>query len=269
MDSINTILNNTTKEKEPGKMQACKYCGKPYVWYEKELFSGAQKRVLKVQVPDCKCIEEREKQQEDQIKMRKLAEKQAKLFENSLMTTLFKDKTFENLLKEENLLKYNNALTIHKCQEYARQFKPKESYGIQMIGNPGTAKTTLLAAICNELMRKNYSCLFTTLSNLIDKFASYSYEHAGNITPLLNWLTTFDFVVLDDIGRETYSDKRKELVFRIVDTLLNNKVVTCFSANPECITKLKSIPELSAVIDRLKDMCRVSLEFKGKSLRGR
>lgn len=250
-------------------MQACPYCGKPYIWYKKELFSGAQKRVLKVQVPDCKCIDERENEQEYQIKMQKLAEKQTRLFENSLMTPLFKEKTFEYLLKKENLQKYNNALTIQKCQEYARQFNSKESYGIQMIGNLGTAKTTLLAAICNELMRKNYSCLFTTLSNLIDKFASYSYEHAGNITPLLNWLTTYDFVVLDDIGRETYSDKRKELVFRIVDTLLNNKVVTAFSANPECIIKLKSILELNAVIDRLKDMCRVSFEFKGESLRGR
>ena len=121
-------------------MQACQYCGKPYVWFEKELFSGVQKRLLKVQVPACKCIEEREKQQEHQIKMHNIAEKQARLFENSLMTDLFKDKTFENLLKAENLLKYNNAPTIHKCQEYARQFKPKESYGIQMIGNPGTAK---------------------------------------------------------------------------------------------------------------------------------
>ena len=137
-----------------------------------------------------------------------------------------------------------------------------------MVGKVGTGKTTLLAAICNELMEKGYSCLFTTFSSLLDKFSRYSYENAGDITPLVNWLVSFDFVVLDDLGRETYTDKRKETAFRIIDALLNYKVVTAFTANPEMLTKLKVIPEWNATLDRLKEVCKYHFEFKGDSLRG-
>ena len=93
--------------------------------------------------------------------------------------------------------------------------------------------------------------------------------NSGDITELLQWLAAFDFVVLDDIGRETYTDKRKENVFRIIDTLMNYKVVTAFTANPEMIVKLKTIPELNAALDRLKDMCPIKFEFRGESYRGK
>ena len=131
------------------------------------------------------------------------------------MTPFFKEKTFDKLEKNEHLA---------FCQEYAKEFEPKKSKGLQFIGNIGTGKTTLLAAICNELMQKQYTCLFITMSSLLDKFAKHSFDNAGDITMLLKWLTMYDFVVIDDFGRETYTDKRVELAFRVVDTLINEKV---------------------------------------------
>ena len=56
-------------------------------------------------------------------------------------------------------------------------------------------------------------------------------------------------MVLDDIGRETYTDKQKENVFRIIDTLMNYKIVTAFAANLEMIIKFKAIPELNAAFN--------------------
>ena len=258
MDTIGNILkDNDTKPEE--KLPVCKFCGKPYIWYKKELFSGENKRLLKVPVANCKCYELNEKEKERQAFLRCKSEKLAKLFDNSMITPLFKEKNFKNLSPTIELL---------KCQEYAKLFNPKNSLGIQMVGKVGTGKTTLLAAICNELMEKGYSCLFTTFSSLLDKFSRYSYENAGDITPLINWLVSFDFVVLDDLGRETYTDKRKETAFRIIDALLNYKVVTAFTANPEMLTKLKVIPEWNATLDRLKEVCKYHFEFKGDSLRG-
>jgi len=271
MDAVkkmNADLILDALNEKPEKMQTCPYCGKSYVWFKRELFSGENKKVLKVQVPACKCLELREKEKERKRFLLYKSEKLAKMFDNSMMTPLFKEKTFKTLLLPENQAKYKNELQVRKCQEYAKLFNPKNSLGIQMVGNVGTAKTTLLAAICNELMENGYSCLFTTLSELLDKFSSYSYENAGNITPLLNWLTSFDFVVLDDIGRETYTEKRKETAFRIIDSLLNHKVVTSFTANPEEIQKMAKIPELRAALDRLKEICKYRFDFNGPSYRG-
>lgn len=249
-----TFSNNLHKS----KIQYCPYCGKEYKLFEFPIF---QTKTMKRYCPDCDCMErEREKvelQKQEELNKNSLK----KRFNNSMMSELFQEKTFNNL---DPMIE---AEIFNHCQEYAKNFIPKTCKGIQMIGNIGTGKTTLLAAICNELMNKGYNCLFTTLSGLLDKFSEYSYNHAGNITPLLNWLCKFDFVVLDDIGRETYTDKRKETVFRIIDSLINNKVVTAFTANPEMISKLKSIPELNAALDRLRGACTLQFTFRGNSLR--
>lgn len=253
--------------------KVCPYCGKPWKYSEVALiFRPGTKQ--SVEYPDCDC-EERILKEQEALKHKQIKEYQVKKqeewrkeqlkaehnkrFENSMITPLFREKTFDIL---------NQTSEVKQCLEYAKNFNSSTSKGIQMIGKVGTGKTTLLAAICNELMEEGYACLFTTLSALLDKFSKYSYDNAGDISGLLNWLTAYDFVVLDDIGREAYTDKRKETSFRIIDTLLNYQVVTAFSANPEMIEKLKNIPEWEAAIDRLKEMCPLKFEFRGKSLRG-
>lgn len=264
--NTNLIQEAVNKLQEPEEMKKCKYCGKSYVWFEQPVFKGEKK--LRIQVPSCNCIEEKEKEAEAARIEKYKKEKLEKLFKNSMMTPLFQEKTFEYLLLPENLAIYKNEADILKCKQYAEAFHPKASSGIQMVGKVGTAKTTLLAAICNYLLQKGYKCLFTTLSDLLDKFSKFSYENSGDVTPLLNWLVEFDFIVLDDIGRETYTDKRKETSFRIIDTLLNHKKCVSYTANPEMLTKLKNIPEWNATLDRLRDMCRNKFTFSGQSLRG-
>lgn len=257
MEPIATVLNQV---KTDSNLPTCKYCGKSYKWFIREIFSGEAKRTLKVPVADCNCQELREREAERQRILRHKSERLAKLFSNSMITPLFKEKTFNNL---------NQTIELQKCREYAKLFDPKKSQGISMIGRVGTGKTTLLAAICNELMENGYSCLFTTFSDLLDKFSEYSYEHSGNIRPLLDWLVSFDFIVLDDLGRETYTEKRKETAFRIIDTILNHKAIMAFTANPEMLAKLDKIPEWAATMDRLREVCKYNFTFKGESLRGK
>jgi DNA replication protein DnaC len=237
-------------------IKICEYCGKPYKLFSKTI----QGKVHNLYVADCTCENDRQNEIEQRIAKEKQNEKLKKTFDNSLMTPLFKEKTFKNLDETPETLELEN---------YAKNFDPKKSMGILMIGNVGTGKTTLMAAICNHLMINNYTCLFTTLSTLLDKFSSYSYNNAGDITHLLMWLTKFDFIVLDDLGREAYNEKRKEIAFRIVDTLLNYKKVVGITANPDMIDKLKHIPEWEATLDRIKDICGNCYEFHGESKRGR
>lgn len=257
ISKIDTELCTEALKTEPEQMKKCPHCGKSFVWFDRKL-----KNInIHIQVPDCNCVEEIEKRKKFEAIEAAKKERLARLFENSMMTPFFKEKTFDKL----------NSSKEHfsRCYQYAQKFHPLTATGIQMIGGVGTGKTTLLAAICNELIKQGFSCLFTTLSSLLDKFSKYSYDNAGDISPLLNWLTEFDFIVLDDIGRETYTEKRKETAFRIVDTLLNYKKITAFTANPEMINKLKNIPEWAATLDRLKDTCGILLQFEGSSMRGK
>ena len=256
MDTISKIINDSLPAKTE-ELQICQYCCKPYTWFEKEFLQGKK---IRVQVPTCNCRELEEQRKEAEKQAQRNKEMLAKKFENSLITPFFKEKTFNNLKPNAQ---------VQKCQIYAKEFDPQKSDGILMIGRPGTGKTSILAAVCNDLLARGFNCLFITFSSLLDKFSQYSYENAGNISTLLNWLVKFDFIVIDDIGRENYTDRRKEIAFRIVDTLLNYKKVVAFTANPDMIDKLKQIDEWGAILDRLKDICAMQIKFNGESLRGR
>lgn len=257
---MNGIEETAKKIKEVGKERKCYVCGKPY----RPLPLPALEKIFPnethiVYVPSCSCMFEIEKQAEQtRIEATRKARVE-KIFNNSMMTPFFREKRFENLDMTENL-KF--------CKEYADNFNPNGSKGLQFIGDIGTGKTTALACICNQLMDEGYPCLFTTFSALLNKFANYSYEHAGDIVPLLNDLTNCDFVVLDDLGRENYTDKRKELAFAIIDHLLNYKITVAITANPNIIAKLTQIEEWQAILDRLFEMCPISLQFNSKSMRG-
>ncbi|MBO7735036.1 MAG: ATP-binding protein [Methanobrevibacter sp.] len=265
MELISNVKNISYEKEVTESEMVCEHCGKPYKQVKISFIMDGLKHNPKIfNEPVCRCIEiitEKEKEKREQERLEKLKnERLQELFTNSLITPYFKMKTFERI--EQN---YNTEQAI----KYVRDFIPFYSNGIQMIGNVGTGKTTLLAAICNELLKNGYKCLFTTFSELLSRFTSHSSNNAGSITDLLNWLIEFDFVCLDDIGREAYTDKRKEIAFQIIDTLLNYRVVVAFTANPEMIEKLKQIPEMNAALDRLREMCPIKYEFRGKSLRGR
>lgn len=256
MNKITPELCSDALKAEPEEMKKCPHCGKPFVWFNRD-----GKFKIHLQVPDCDCIDKIEQQKRHAEAKRLQKKNLAKRFENSMMTPLFKEKVFENLDSSKEFFSF--------CFNYAKKFHPKTSKGIRMIGGIGTGKTTLLAAISNELITQGYNCLFTTFAALLDKFTKHSYDNAGDITELLMWLTKFDFVVLDDIGREAYKDKRNEIAFRIIDTLLNYKVVLCVTANPEMMQKLQKMPEWAAILDRLKDVSSILLQFKGNSMRGK
>ena len=93
METIGDILQkNQDKDYE---LPTCPYCGKSYKWFIRDLFLGGDKRTLKVPVPDCKCQELREREAERQRILRHKSERLAKLFSNSMITPLFKEKTFQ------------------------------------------------------------------------------------------------------------------------------------------------------------------------------
>lgn len=265
MQKINEILNSDIK-----KLDRCKYCGKEYIIKEFKFFEGKpEEKITRLEVPACNCIELQEQRRKSAAEEKEKKERLDKLFENSLITPYFKKKTFENLQKKA--VEYGNEKELKQLKKYAIDFNSQldKTPGIFLIGKPGTGKTSMLAAVCNELIPRGFNCLFITFSALMEKFTKYSFEHNGDIYPLLMWLVRFDFVVIDDIGRENYTDRRKEIAYRIIDTLLNYETPTGFTANPEMLDKLRKIEDWGAVLDRLKDICGLAINFKGESVRGR
>ena len=254
----NTLTSNNITY---SKTKRCPICGKPYIRVERQRPAFVKnKPPVYDEYPSCDC-EKKKREQERIEKCKKLRqEKIIKNFNNILMGPYLRTITFD---------KYKATEQLKFCKKYTQQFQPKISKGLQLIGNPGTGKTTLLAAICNELMQRHVVCLLIQLSTLLDIFTDYSGKNSGNATVLLNLLTKIDFIALDDIGRETYTEKRLEHFFNIINTLMLSDVTVCISANQDRIERLMSINGMDAAIDRLKELCPTVIEFKGESFRGK
>lgn len=238
-------------------MRKCSICKRDYRIEEIKIpFYGIQSNV---EVADCDCEARREEENRMERDKQYMRQVLSRKFENSLLTPFFQEKEFNKIPESE---------IKTKLKEYIEAFNPKTSKGIIFIGDVGTGKTTLLACTCKELILKGYACLFIKMSSLLDKFINAcSFDSEDSVEKLKSWLLKFDFIVIDDLGREKYTEKRLEIAFDIIDDLMNYKKCIGITANPAMIEKLKSIPDFGAILDRLFEMCGIQEVFKGESYR--
>ena len=253
---------------EVEEIRKCQYCGKPYKKQILELF-GTKKEIF---VMDCNCsIEAEERAKEEK--------RQAEIYENRrlktielqnalncpLISPLFEGKTFDTYKP------INNAEYIKNwqyCYDFALNFK-SGSAGMLMIGNVGAGKTTLQACICNELKKRGKFSLLINFGMLIDTIMQAN-DFTAKIKPaeIYKTLTKFDYVVIDDLGREGYTDSKLSIAQRIIETLLNYNVTTSITANPDRLERLFKMLEYKAIADRISDLCPNRLIFSNKSFRG-
>lgn len=257
MELISDVIRNITVATKT----ACSICGREY----KQITVGKEPFLITCYEAQCDCEKkaamQADKQREEREQREAAAQLLLKRFDNSMMSKRLKRMEFENLTPSEN------TKELEFCKNYVMNFDTEKSKGIQLLGNTGAGKSSLMACVCNSLIKRGYNCLFTTLSALLSDFVQYSGEHFGSISAKLNWLLKYDFIVLDDIGRESITDKRKEILFQIVDSLYNEEKIIAFTANPEMLDKLKKDKELTAILDRIKSLCPHVLQFRGMSLR--
>lgn len=96
----------------------------------------------------------------------------------------------------------------------------------------GSGKTFLASCICNSLMVKyQISTKFVSASNLIDLSKQGGI---GEKNPI-DVLCECTLLVLDDIGQKTTGeDWLNDILFKIIDTRYQNKLVTLFTSNMKC-----------------------------------
>ena len=265
----NYIKGQPIEKKITESAKKCQYCGKPYKKIVATYAIAGVKQEPKIFVePNCDCSERIQKEllaKQEKEKVEKIfREEKEKRFILANIPPIYKRCTFENFSNDVNCVEERR-----RCLDFVNSFDRTKSNGISMIGNVGTGKTSLLAMCCNELLERGYKCYFTTFSDLLDECAKYSFDNGGDAKSYILDLTKYDFIVLDDVGKNqtNITEKRKELFFKIVNTLLCYQVVTAFTANPDDIGQLRLIPGLQATLDRLRGMCKNVFNFKGKSLR--
>ena len=122
---------------------------------------------------------------------------------------------------------------------------------ILAFGNPGSGKTHLLCAIGLELVQKNRRVRYTTSSLLVQELLIAKRDL--ELEKLLNKLSRFDVIIIDDFGYVQQSREEMEVLFTLINHRYERGSIMITSNLP--FSKWESIFKdpmtTAAAIDRL------------------
>lgn len=105
----------------------------------------------------------------------------------------------------------------NRCLRFARQFKTQEVKNMIFMGNSGLGKTFLGNCIINELTDNGISCLYMSATSLFKPFAP-GFASPEKASDIINFIMNCDFLMIDDLGSEKYSDTRYAELIEILNT---------------------------------------------------
>lgn len=218
----------------------------------------------------CTCQKEameREEQQRQQTERMRLIESLRKA---SLLGEEYMDATFSST----DLYSPEYAVIYARCEKYCQVAKEvlAKGHGIYLYGNKGTGKTHLTACMANELLKKGYPTLFTSMGEISKAIRStYNRQSTETEQDFMARLTNVDFLFIDDFGTERLTKGDEDLwlqekVFDIVNTRYNNRKPMVFTSNYSLMEMMRDRGLSDKTADRITQKCAI-MELKGDSYR--
>jgi DNA replication protein DnaC len=133
-------------------------------------------------------------------------------------------------------------------------------------GNPGSGKTHLLCALCEQLIRRGHAALYTTCSTLVQELLLAKRELA--LPRALKRFSRFEALLIDDLGYVQQSREEMEVLFTLLAERYERGSVLITSNLPfsQWETIFRDPMTTAAAIDRLVHHC-VILELNLPSYR--
>lgn len=124
------------------------------------------------------------------------------------------------------------SMVIEECKAYVESFA-EEKGSILFTGNTGCGKTFLSNCIARELIRRCYSVVYLTATDLFDvlsesRFGSKDEEEAKDRAA---YILDCDLLIIDDLGTELVNTFTASQLFYCVNERLNRKKGTIISTN--------------------------------------
>lgn len=174
------------------------------------------------------------------------------LIKRSNLGRRFTDRTFDTFRKTKD-----NEIPFNKAFEYVTNFAEYENKGkgLIFIGQVGTGKTHLSAAIANYLMfEETIPVKFGNVTTLLGEIKnSYSNSKEVSEGELIHLLSNVRLLIIDDLGKEKCTEWSNNIIYTIINNRYENY-------KPVIVTTNLSIKELEnqigeASVSRLIEMC--------------
>lgn len=212
-------------------------------------FLGKKKTVRCV----CDCIKKEREAQKERERQEAIERQRRICFSESNMATW----TFEN--DDRNKPKISDAMK--RYVDNFQSFK-KDGRGILLWGTVGTGKTYYAAAVANALIDNGYSVLMTNFARL-----SNQIQGTWEKNDVIDDLSRYSLLILDDLGAERKSEYMQEIVFNIIDSRYRTGLPFFITTNLT-IEEIKKPVDISCtrIYDRILERC-FPIEINGESRR--
>ncbi len=262
-DSVNL---NPAEEVLKGTVVYCKRCGdRRGQFHDGKFYRGV-----------CKCQADAIAENERRLQAKLRAEQKRQAVQvakaESLLLLRYKNVSFEDteIVSQE----FENVLQRMKKYCSNPQKRLDEGQGFYIYGkSTGSGKSHLTACVCNDLIEKGYSVMFTNFIEIANKIKeTYAKKTLMTELEIINKVAGFDFLIIDDFGTEQFKKTAddtfyQEKVYDILNRRYNKKLPTIFSSNLSLQELIEERGVSPKTVDRVMEMSRVVFRLEGASYR--
>lgn len=151
------------------------------------------------------------------------------------------------------------------CRRYVEYWEEMqaESIGVLFHGTVGTGKSFYASCIGNGLLEKQVPATATNFPRLLNLLQGTHEKQK-----LLDRLTIYKLLILDDLGVERDSPYAAEQIFNVIDARASSRLPVVVTTNLT-LEELEHPPSMqyARIYDRVLEMCPVRLKLIGASRR--
>lgn len=251
--SLPSLTSPRNSLPEPGE-KFCPDCGTKirFIFMDHPFYLKATGKEPHWSEQPCEVCEKEKKEKEEQERKKELRQARIEaLLRNSMLKKRFVEKRFDNFMpygKERE--KQTKALST--AREFAENFPYHRDIGTWLLfmGNVGTGKGHLCAAIINEIVRSGFTALFTKAPRLLREVKE-TYSRNSEVTEkeIYSRLEEIDLLVIDEIGVQFGTSTEQNIIFEILDARYEDMRPTILTTN---IRDLKTLERLlgERIVDR-------------------
>lgn len=142
----------------------------------------------------------------------------------------------------------------------------KNHENITLIGNPGVGKTGLAIGLLRLALTNGYRGRFYNAQDLLNEL--YTSLADRTTSRLLKAITSYDILVIDELGYLTLTTEQINIFFKLIDMRYYKKstIITTNLDYPEWYNIFKDKALVDAMLDRHKHYC-TTIRIDGESLR--
>lgn len=170
-------------------------------------------------------------------------EKNIELF---LMPKDIKEASFKSLYKDDK----NRIPIIKYFKEFMNNYSKEDVKGLYLTGSFGSGKTYLIAALFNEMAKKNIRSALVYYPEFLRNLKA-SFQ--TNYSEQFNYIKKIPLLLLDDIGAENSSNwARDEILGPILQYRMEEHLPTFFTSNLSLEELEKSLSTTTTGVDKVK-----------------